>query len=329
MQVTPDREQRGDATLSPVETQQALVAAAQRAQRALDACPRDGAGNARLRRTLERDLSRTQAAVLRSHESLVMLHARKIARLARSHDVADLAQWGRIGLLKALEKFEPERGFTFGNYAEYWVVSFVRRALSHDDAVVRVPANVLDNHRTLHRHASAFEAKEGRAPDPDELAAAVRLLGGRKATKRRIEKVLEVDLSEPTSMDKERGLDGYREGANRTMHDWVPAGGGDFTPAHCMSPEEIVLRREREALALGLVAELEERERRVVIGRYWEEKTCREVGASSGVGKKKAGKGKEGVGGKVTRQRVQQIEREAMGRLRGMVEGRGDSTGGL
>lgn len=309
--------------LSP-EDQRDAVAAVAKARETLNA-----ANDAQSKRVARRALERATAHVIRHNDRLVVMHAKKIARFCRSLDVEDLAQAGRMGLLKALEMYDPTVGASFSTYSQYWVVAYCRRAVSYEDEVVRVPANVLDDRRTLNRHMHAWETAEGRAPELEELAGELiaekdasgtyRLKGGPRGAGKgihrepgslgtirgkhvteRIQKVLDVNLSAPKSMDE--ALSHGHGGTDVTLH--------DLTPASDPSPEEITARREREAMALSLLAELPMRERTVITARFWEEKTLEEIGTINhghGVGK---------FGKSVTRERVRQIELEAMRMLR-------------
>lgn len=339
----PFTRENGVAPLSP-EDQKAAVAAVIRARESISA-----ANDAKTKREARRVYGKAVDFLVSRNQNLVRLYARRAARRCKHIDFDDLTQVGNIGLLTAIERFDPEhksettgQTVAFGTYASFWIMALVTREIAHADPLIRVPANVLDDRRTLNRHVAAWEAKEGRTPELAELAGEViaerdasgtyRLkvggaggVGGAgkgihhrptkgtirgKHVAERIQKVLDVNLSTPASMDESIRRTGSGGGLEVTRH--------DLTPADLPSPEEIVARREREAMALGLVAELPMRERTVITARFWEKKTLEEIGAvnhGSGVGK---------FGKSVTRERVRQIELEAMRMLR---EKAADATG--
>jgi RNA polymerase sigma factor (sigma-70 family) len=318
--------ENGVAPLSP-EDQKAAVAAVIRARENISA-----ANDAKSKREARQAYASAVDYIVRCNQNLVRLYARRAARRCKHIDFDDLTQVGNIGLLTAIERFDPEhksettgQTVAFGTYASFWIMALVTREIAHADPLIRVPANVLDDRRTLNRHVAAWEAKEGRTPELAELAGEViterdasgtyRLKVGKgihhrptrgtirgKHVSERIQKVLDVNLSTPASMDESIRRTGSGGGLEVTRH--------DLTPADLPNPEEITARREREAMALGLVAELPMRERTVITARFWEEKTLEEIGAvnhGSGVGK---------FGKSVTRERVRQIELEAMRMLR-------------
>jgi RNA polymerase sigma factor (sigma-70 family) len=318
--------ENGVAPLSP-EDQKAAVAAVIQARESISA-----ANDAKSKREARQAYAKAVDHLVSRNQNLVRMYARRASQRCRSLDFDDLVQVGNLGLLEAIEKYDPEhksettgKSVVFGTYAVWWILALIQREITHLDPLIRVPANVLDDRRTLNRHVAAWEAKEGRTPDLAELAGEViterdasgtyRLKVGKgihhrptrgtirgKHVAERIQKVLDVNLSTPASMDESIRRTGSGGSLEVTRH--------DLTPTDLPSPEEIVARREREAMALGLVAELPMRERTVITARFWEEKTLEEIGAvnhGSGVGK---------FGKSVTRERVRQIEFEAMRMLR-------------
>lgn len=106
---------------------------------------------------------------------LIESNLRLVVHLARMYStrglpVLDLIQEGNIGLMKAVKKFEPERGFRFTTYATWWIKQSMQRAVSDGARLVRVPANALDAAMKAKRLALQFRDRFGRNPDIEEMA---------------------------------------------------------------------------------------------------------------------------------------------------------------
>lgn len=190
----------------------------------------------------------TRPLTVEAHMGLVVSIAKRCVRVCSHLDFDDLLNEGVFGLMKALEKFDPERGFAFSTYATHWVRQSIRRAIHNRDRAVRVPV--------------------WRA---DRLQAAGELKRERLAS-----------LAAPLSED------------GSTLAEILPA---DDEPA-----DERAERLEREELARAALDLVDERQRAILVARFWGEQTLQQVGAVQPV--------------PVSRERIRQIESEALEALR-------------
>jgi RNA polymerase primary sigma factor len=119
-----------------------------------------------------------QSIIIRDHMSLVRRMALRLYRPGHM-DLSDLEQEGALGLMRAVELYDPSRGIAFVTYATWWIRHAITRARANKDRTVRVPVHVLGLNSTLFRLSCEFEAAHGRPPDDDELAQAAGLPGNK------------------------------------------------------------------------------------------------------------------------------------------------------
>ena len=118
---------------------------------------------------------RTAGAVLwRRKDQFVRANLRLVVTMARRYNRAlplpDLIQEGNIGLMKAVDRFDPERGFRFSTYASWWIRHAISRALADKGREVRVPVHMIDVYHKLKRTRQRFATLKGREPTDEELS---------------------------------------------------------------------------------------------------------------------------------------------------------------
>ena len=225
-----------------------------------------------------------------SNLRLVVSVAREYA--GRGVPLLDLIQEGSIGLIAAARKFDYTRELRFSTYATKWIRQRMGLCLHEHGGVIRVPAYTAERLRKLAAETAAFRAEEGREPTPAELA---------ERTGWTTEKVQELLTLAPevTSLDipvGERGED--------TIGTLLPG-------SEDLEPQAELIRRELKDLLDSLMAELTDRQRTVLRLRF---------GMDDGISRSLEQVAKELS---ISKERVRQLERQAMDNLQRMGAGSG------
>lgn len=224
-----------------------------------------------------------QEYLVRANSRLVISVAKKY--IGRGVHFLDLIQEGNIGLIRAARKFEYQRGHKFSTYATWWIRQAVSRAVADQGRTIRVPVHMGDQINRLRRISTQLTQELGRDPTNSELADAM------ETTPDKIENLIEISRR-PISLETP-----IEEDADSEFGDFIE---DKASP----QPTEIVTHNLlREHLELVL-ARLPERESHILQLRYGlldgETHTLEEVGKEIGV----------------TRERVRQLEAQALNRLR-------------
>lgn len=119
-----------------------------------------------------READRAKAMFVITNMKYVNKIARRIGQ-RRHLTEEDIVQEGLIGLLKAADKYDPERGFRFKTYATWWIEQRMRRAIADGDRIIRLPVHVYDKVVRIRRARARWALVHGRAPSEDELAIAI------------------------------------------------------------------------------------------------------------------------------------------------------------
>lgn len=248
--------------------------------------------------------SRARAGDFQARQSMIEHNLRLVISVAKGfggHGVplADLIEEGNLGLMHAIEKFEPERGFRFSTYAIWWIRQSVERALIYQGRAVRLPVSVVRTLSQVLRAKRALENDAGsRATRPDGVSAQdiAALLG------RSVDEVLDLlRLAEsPRSLD----ATGVRGDSVQTLGDSLA---DELTP----EPDDLTQWHEVEGLLEGCLQTLSAREQEVLEGRFGvhaQDLVTLEV-LSGRLG--------------LTRERVRQIQNEALLKLKVAMGARG------
>jgi len=255
------------------------------AKRELLALPRGS--NPAYRRKLRIAISDGQAArehLIKANTRLVVSIAKRYTR--RGVPFLDLIQEGNLGLMKAVEKFEYQRGFRFSTYATWWIRQTITRAIADQARTIRVPVHMVDQIRHLYRATHELEQKLGRLPTNDELATEVSL------PPRKVDWMMQVSWL-PLSLESPVNEDDEDSELGQFIED-------ELTPTPLQSTYSKMLIEKIEQV----LDSLPPRESRILRLRYGLENgrlhTLEEVGQKFGL----------------TRERIRQIETKALRRLR-------------
>ncbi|MCC6147786.1 MAG: sigma-70 family RNA polymerase sigma factor [Anaerolineaceae bacterium] len=126
------------------------------------------------RQELDEKVDDGQAA----REHLIKANTRLVVSIAKRYigrgvPFLDLIQEGNLGLMKAVEKYEYQRGFRFSTYATWWIRQTITRAIADQGRTIRVPVHMVDRIRQLYKTSHEMEQKLGRGPTTEELAEAI------------------------------------------------------------------------------------------------------------------------------------------------------------
>ena len=223
-----------------------------------------------------------------SNLRLVINIAKRYAHL--NVPLLDLIEEGNLGLMKAVTKYNPHKGFRFSTYGAWWIRQYITRAIANQGKTVRIPVYMTELLSKFKRLTEELTQKFGRRPSVREIARRMQL------PLERVERLQElVTASQATSLETPVGEEGETEMIDLLQDE------------HSPSPQEDITQFLQHERLEALLSKMNERERRVLVLRY---------GLDDGISRT-LGETAKFFG--ITRERVRQIEVAAMRKLRAMI----------
>jgi len=256
---------------------------------------RDGevSPNAALRERMERILSevnRSEQEMKQARDDLATANLRLVITVAKKYinrglPLSDLIQEGNIGLMKAVDKFDYQKGWKFSTHAHWWIMQRINRAIADQGRIIRIPCRITEESTKIGKVLSGLMNQLGREPNASEVAQAADI------SVKEIDKVFHVSQTEPISLDGGLGGNGYR------LEECV-------ADENTVSPLEVATQAELAARVKGVLTSLTPREDKVIRMRFGigeeREYTLDEVGRKLGL----------------SYERIRQIQNRSLGKLR-------------
>lgn len=231
---------------------------------------------------------------MRARDRLIRSNLRLVVNVAnryrnRGLDFLDLIEEGNIGLIRAVDKFDPEKGFRFSTYGVWWIRQAVERGVANQGRIIRLPVHVTKELGLYLRTAKALSKNSEKAPSMDKIAEKA------EASPDRVRQILNCDA-------KMSFIDNSGDDNSGSYHSFLP-------DKHEVNPDSRLSEEEMSKLVVDLLMHLPERERTVIAFRYgllgYQISTLEDVATELGV----------------TRERVRQIQLSALSHLRKVASG--------
>jgi len=230
----------------------------------------------------------------KSREQMIKANLRLVVKIARDYEglglpLLDLISEGNIGLMKAVERFDPAKGGKLSTYGSWWIKQSIKRALANQSKTIRLPVHLVDKISKMRRTAMHLQEVLGREPTDEELGEELGISGSRVSQMR-------TAAIRPASLDAPIG-DDDSDNFSEVVQDESAE-----TPYQQLEGKTVT------GMLQEMVKTLDEREATILRSRFGldggPEKTLEEVGEKFGV----------------TRERVRQIQNIALKKLRKMIE---------
>ncbi|HEY4952397.1 MAG TPA: sigma-70 family RNA polymerase sigma factor [Verrucomicrobiae bacterium] len=230
----------------------------------------------------------------KAREHMIKANLRLVVKIARDYEgiglpLLDLISEGNIGLMKAVERFDPAKGGKLSTYGSWWIKQSIKRALANQSKTIRLPVHLVDKISKMRRIGMRLQEELGREATDDELADEMGMTAAR-VTQMRQAAIRPASLDAPIGDDDSNNFSDVVQDENAT------------------SPYENLEDKTVTGMLQDMVKHLDEREATILRFRFGldggSEKTLEEVGKKFGV----------------TRERVRQIQNLALKKLRKMIE---------
>ena len=226
----------------------------------------------------------------RARAHMIKANLRLVVKIAQDYSnyglsLSDLISEGNIGLMKAVERFDPEKGGKLSTYASWWIKQSIKRALANQGKTIRLPIHMVDKIARMRRISNLLAEDLGREPTDSELSEELGIPRKKLA-------MLKQASQRPASLDAP-----VNEGESGNFGELI----GDEL---AVDPSDALENKNMHGELDGLLEELDEREQRIIDARFGldgeKPRTLEEVGLEFGV----------------TRERIRQLQNAAISKMR-------------